>query len=488
MAAPMNVPLHHVRGETCSTRPVYREGRNPKAVKVYTVNLESRYLLIQGVPAVGATQELIKLCALYGAISEYRFLDEYPTADKFTDVYLIKYERIQSARIARRKLDDWSFYGGILHVCYAPEYESVEETRLKLQDRRKAVAARIRRNEAESGKPSMDNYATSVQSQSCLSGSSFQVQSSNSKSKYGQSQSHISGQGSNGQDNRSNQRSSNSQFTKSGQGSKLSETVVPIDKTIPTETQADRTLQVDSRVPPYHKGILPMEEEQQLWIPPPPKQMTDRKHLHGSASDYEFARVRTAHSVYPAKYDARIFNDETKHYSSDYIQQSNKRNPNVISDHVPNDNNDFKEMVQQGKISTGDSADIDKERKGNNTKCDSYQKKPEVKTQAGVIVRTFKPQTAPPKFVPRQMMNLSKKTVHNKVNTQKDEMNEELRRNALKLGEVHGPVAKGQDSVQEPVKPTETEESVEKSRSQIRKRVHQITSTDESKAKRGKHS
>jgi hypothetical protein len=29
-------------------------------------------------------------------------------------------------------------------VTYAPEYESVEETREKLQDRRKAVAARLR--------------------------------------------------------------------------------------------------------------------------------------------------------------------------------------------------------------------------------------------------------------------------------------------------------------------------------------------------------
>ena len=48
-------------------------------------------------------------------------------------------------RIAKKKLDDYSFYGGSLHVSYAPEYESVNETREKLQERRKVVAAKIRK-------------------------------------------------------------------------------------------------------------------------------------------------------------------------------------------------------------------------------------------------------------------------------------------------------------------------------------------------------
>ena len=49
------------------------------------------------------------------------------------------------SRIAKRKLDDQSFYGGVLHVCYAPEYETVQDTREKLQDRRKAIATRLRK-------------------------------------------------------------------------------------------------------------------------------------------------------------------------------------------------------------------------------------------------------------------------------------------------------------------------------------------------------
>lgn len=34
-------------------------------------------------------------------------------------------------------MDEKSFFGGVLHVCYVPEYETVEDTRLKLQDRRR---------------------------------------------------------------------------------------------------------------------------------------------------------------------------------------------------------------------------------------------------------------------------------------------------------------------------------------------------------------
>lgn len=130
---------HHLQRAPCASRAKYREGRRPRAVKVYTVNLESRYLLIQGVPALGVMKELIEQFALYGTIEEYNPLDDYP-AEEFTEVYLIKFQRMQSARIAKRKLDERSFFGSLLHVCYAPEFETVQETREKLQDRRKYIA------------------------------------------------------------------------------------------------------------------------------------------------------------------------------------------------------------------------------------------------------------------------------------------------------------------------------------------------------------
>lgn len=47
-------------------------------------------------------------------------------------------------RVAKKKLDDKSFFGGILHVCYAPEFETLDDTREKLQERRKVIAKKTR--------------------------------------------------------------------------------------------------------------------------------------------------------------------------------------------------------------------------------------------------------------------------------------------------------------------------------------------------------
>ncbi|XP_057689713.1 RNA-binding protein 48 [Corythoichthys intestinalis] len=143
---------HHEQRKVCISRPKYREGRKARAVKVYTINLESCYVMVQGVPAIGVMAELIQLCALYGVVQEYRPLDEYP-AEEFTEVYLIKFQKLTSARAAKRHMDEKSFYGGVLHVCYVPEYETVEDTRIKLQDQKRYVMRmaqnRVREREQE---------------------------------------------------------------------------------------------------------------------------------------------------------------------------------------------------------------------------------------------------------------------------------------------------------------------------------------------------
>ncbi|XP_071356377.1 RNA-binding protein 48 [Trachinotus anak] len=160
---------HHEQRKVCISRPKYREGRKAKAVKVYTINLESRYLMVQGVPAIGVMTELIQLCALYGVVEEYRPLDEYPAED-FTEVYLVKFQKLTSARAAKRHMDEKSFYGGVLHVCYVPEYETVEDTRLKLQDRRRYIIRAARNNarekeqkEAVNEEPTTSNTATTAE-------------------------------------------------------------------------------------------------------------------------------------------------------------------------------------------------------------------------------------------------------------------------------------------------------------------------------------
>lgn len=76
-------------------------------------------------------------------ISRYRILDEYPS-EPYTDVYWVKFLDISAARVAKRKLDDRSFFGKNLHVSYAPEFESVEETREKLQERRDAITKKLK--------------------------------------------------------------------------------------------------------------------------------------------------------------------------------------------------------------------------------------------------------------------------------------------------------------------------------------------------------
>ncbi|XP_067934145.1 RNA-binding protein 48-like [Watersipora subatra] len=139
---------HHLKLDVCNERPKYRQGRKYTAVKVYSVSDESIYLLIQGVPSIGIAKELHATCLAHGNVSALSVLEDYPS-EQFTKTYLLKYENINSARVAKRKLDDLEFYGGILHVCYAPEYETVDETRWKLQERRMTIARKCRQLEEE---------------------------------------------------------------------------------------------------------------------------------------------------------------------------------------------------------------------------------------------------------------------------------------------------------------------------------------------------
>ncbi|XP_031552909.1 uncharacterized protein LOC116290067 [Actinia tenebrosa] len=137
------VKKHHEKAKACHSRPSYRDPRWEKAVKVYTINMESKNILVQGVPSLGVSKDLMDIFSSYGNIESFKKLDDYPT-EEFTEVYLIKYARINNARYAKRKMDNKSFFGGVIHVCYAPEFETVDETREKLQERQRVVARKIK--------------------------------------------------------------------------------------------------------------------------------------------------------------------------------------------------------------------------------------------------------------------------------------------------------------------------------------------------------
>lgn len=56
-------------------------------------------------------------------------------------------------------MDETSFFGGVLHVCYVPEYETVDDTRLKLQDRRRYIMRSARDRGTETiNKPELYSF------------------------------------------------------------------------------------------------------------------------------------------------------------------------------------------------------------------------------------------------------------------------------------------------------------------------------------------
>lgn len=140
---------HHVRHEYCHSRPSYRASRKQTAVKVYSVASESRHLLVFGVPQIDLLRELKAEFRRYGTVQLVQNVTEAVKAtgsvpiEPFTDVFHVHFEKLERARLAKRQLDARNFYGGILHISYAPERETIEELRQKLVQRRREVAFRV---------------------------------------------------------------------------------------------------------------------------------------------------------------------------------------------------------------------------------------------------------------------------------------------------------------------------------------------------------
>ncbi|XP_049884325.1 RNA-binding protein 48 [Pectinophora gossypiella] len=139
---------HHEQQSLCTTRLPYRQGRKLTAVKVYTVNNESNHLLVFGIPSLKLRQEAKSLFSKFGKLRQFTITTDYPT-EAFTENYHAVFESIQAARLAKKMLDTKNFYGGSLHICYAPELEGIDETRNKLYQRQKDVLNRLKNLEKE---------------------------------------------------------------------------------------------------------------------------------------------------------------------------------------------------------------------------------------------------------------------------------------------------------------------------------------------------
>ncbi|XP_057541789.1 uncharacterized protein LOC130820436 isoform X2 [Amaranthus tricolor] len=136
--------------------PRYKD--EPTAVRVYTVCDESKlYLfLFLSLIALGCGDQLKQLFSTYGGVEECKPMDA-EECEQFTDVYWIKFYLISNARFAKRKLDESVFLGNRLQVSYATEYESLSDTKEKLEGRRKEVLARLK--PGRSGGHKMHNHA-----------------------------------------------------------------------------------------------------------------------------------------------------------------------------------------------------------------------------------------------------------------------------------------------------------------------------------------
>ncbi|XP_006612941.1 uncharacterized protein LOC122718524 isoform X1 [Apis laboriosa] len=113
--------------------------------------------MICGVPKLQLGEEIKKLVESYGNIKKIHIVHDYPT-EEFTEAYYIQYVHIQSARIAKRFIDDKNFYGGSLHVFYVPELESISETKEKLLQRQKDVNIRIKKNQQDLKNPNINKF------------------------------------------------------------------------------------------------------------------------------------------------------------------------------------------------------------------------------------------------------------------------------------------------------------------------------------------
>lgn len=118
-------------------------------VRVYTVNDESRYVMVHNIPAIGVIDELLKRMSLYGNITSYRVVDE-DAKESFTQAMWIQYETVNNARHAKVHAAQKSFYGSRLKVQYVPEYESRNDTADKLNARRELLQRRAKSSRARS--------------------------------------------------------------------------------------------------------------------------------------------------------------------------------------------------------------------------------------------------------------------------------------------------------------------------------------------------
>lgn len=128
-------------------RKRYRLSKRDINTKVYTVNQESKHLLVKNIPNyLGLEKELKELFFQFGQLEEFHILWEYEGENEYSDVYWIKFHELEASFKAKRQLNKFLFFGVLLKVEYAPQFETESETREKLVMRKQQIQERIQPN------------------------------------------------------------------------------------------------------------------------------------------------------------------------------------------------------------------------------------------------------------------------------------------------------------------------------------------------------
>ncbi|KAK8809665.1 hypothetical protein WA158_000608 [Blastocystis sp. Blastoise] len=123
-------------------QPKYRRPKEGKAIKVYSVALESRYLIIRNISQIQVIPDLINMLKQFGTIEEYRHLVDVK-AEPFTETIWVKFEQLIAARMVKNKLNKKSFFGRDLFIYYDIYSETPSDTKNKLNQRLGVVRKRV---------------------------------------------------------------------------------------------------------------------------------------------------------------------------------------------------------------------------------------------------------------------------------------------------------------------------------------------------------
>ena len=197
-------------------------------------------------------------------------------------------------------------------------------------------------------------------------------------------------------------------------------------------------------------------------IPPPPLPGQNSSYFKNRNSKFEFARVPSAHSTLPVNFDGRLpVHSNLERNNSKSISKTN-RITSLSSINV-NSTKDTSSFVP--KISK--SAD------------DEQMGKVPKNVSGKLIIRDYKKKGPVPRFVPRQAV-IDKDKAKNRLETKdkqlaEDDLNQEIKRNAYKLGHVEGPTLPDRDVLTKSLNiPVEREQSVNQTVLEIRKRISKV--------------